>query len=379
MDSNTYLKTILLKPTVDSNAFKKVDSEFKKLTDLKIFSKEDAEQFIKERKEFEALKKHAQEIQQAMRSIADIDTELAKNTRKDLEEKLRITQAEIARRSGEFEATGATGTKEKKKLISDETLTDLRKVGAQISETGSIFKNSSSTFANAIGSFNTTVGNFENIGRTILNSFASLITSGLEELDTILDFSKLSNETTRSLAFGYGFSGAESYGYSKAMGALGFSSMEDLWWADTQERDLFVEAMTKYTEKYNELYDSGMFDTLQEYNVEMEEFKEDLKLEVVSFFVENKDTIKSAMTALIDVSKFIISTLGKIAEALHVKEDRTMSERMAAQAAILNNYSNLTTTNISIDNTFNGVDKSDQGWLMNAGQQIFEPVIKAFS
>lgn len=377
MDSNTYLKTILLKPTVDSNAFKKVDSEFKKLTDLKIFSKEDAEQFIKERKEFEALKKHAQEIQQAMRSIADIDTELAKNTRKDLEEKLRITQAEIARRSGEFEATG--DKKEKKKLISDETLADLKKVGAQISETGSMFKNSSSTFANAIGSFATSVGNFENIGKTILNSLTSLITSGLEELDTILDFSKLSNETTRSLAFGYGFSSAESYGYSKAMGALGFSDMEDLWWADAQERELFIEAMTKYTEKYNELYDSGMFDTLEKYNVEMEEFKEDLKLEVVSFFVENKDTIKWAMNALIDMSEFVISTLGKIAEAMHVKEDRTMSERMAAQASILNNYSNLTTTSISIDNTFNGVDKSDQGWLMNAGQQIFEPVIKAFS
>lgn len=377
MDSNTYLKTILLKPTVDSNAFKKVDSEFKKLTDLKIFSKEDAEQFIKERKEFEALKKHAQEIQQAMRSIADIDTELAKNTRKDLEEKLRITQAEIARRSGEFEATG--DKKEKKKLISDETLADLKKVGAQISETGSIFKSSSSTFANAIGSFATSVGNFENIGKTILNSLTSLITSGLEELDTILDFSKLSNETTRSLAFGYGFSSAESYGYTKAMGALGFRDMEDIWWADTQERDLFVEAMTKYTEKYNELYDSGMFDTLEEYNVEMEEFKEDLKLEVVSFFVENKDTIKWAMNALIDMSEFVISTLGKIASFLSVGEDRTMSERMAAQASILNNYSNLTTTNISIDNTFNGVDKSDQGWLMNAGQQIFEPVIKAFS
>ena len=103
----------------------------------------------------------------------------------------------------------------------------------------------------------------------------------------------------------------------------------------------------KYTEKYNELYDSGMFDTLEEYNVEMEEFKEDLKLEVVSFFVENKDTIKWAMNALIDMSEFVISTLGKIASFLSVGEDRTMSERMAAQASILNNYSNLNDDDIA--------------------------------
>lgn len=243
--------------------------------------------------------------------------------------------------------------------------------GKFMSGTGELFENASKLFK----------GNFDSLNDILasaLESLGSLLASGFDELENILNFSQLSDANTRDLMMRYGFSNSEAYGYTKAMGALGFESEEDLMYANQQELELFRKSFEKYSGKYNELYNSGMFDSMQEFNTQMEEFKEDVKLEVVDFFMNNQDTIRAAMKGIISLAEFAITALGKIVQWLNPDARTSDSQRAANAASIISNYSNINSgTNVSIDNTFNNVAKSDQTWLAHAGQLTYEQIIKA--
>lgn len=240
-----------------------------------------------------------------------------------------------------------------------------------MSGTGELFENASKLFSGDFDSLN-------DILASALESLGSLLASGFDELENILNFSQLSDANTRDLMMRYGFSNSEAYGYTKAMGALGFESEEDLMYANQQELELFRKSFEKYSGKYNELYNSGMFDSMQEFNTQMEEFKEDVKLEVVDFFMNNQDTIRAAMKGIISLAEFAITALGKIVQWLNPDARTSDSQKAANAASIISNYSNINSgTNVSIDNTFNNVAKTDQTWLAHAGQLTYEQIIKA--
>ena len=243
--------------------------------------------------------------------------------------------------------------------------------GKFMSGTGELFENASKLFSGDFDSLN-------DILTSALESLGSLLASGFDELENILNFSQLSDANTRDLMMRYGFSNSEAYGYAKAMGALGFESEEDLMYANQLELQLFRKSFEKYSGKYNELYNSGMFDSMQEFNTQMEEFKEDVKLEVVDFFMNNQDTIRAAMKGIISLAEFAITALGKIVQWLNPDARTSDSQKAANTASIISNYSNINSgTNVSIDNTFNNVAKSDQTWLAHAGQLTYEQIIKA--
>lgn len=202
-------------------------------------------------------------------------------------------------------------------------------------------------------------------------AFVDLIKKSWEELDNMVQYSMLSNAETRRLAFNYGFSGSQAYGYQKAMDIMGFESEEDLMFANNSQREKFQELMNKYNEKYTGLYDSGFFEDYMEFQYEMEDMKQELMGEVVGFFIENKDTIKAVMNALLKLAESGINGFGRIIEYFN------SGASVASNSDIIRNYSSSNSTTIKIDNTFNGVNSSDQSWLANAGQMTYEQIIKA--
>lgn len=212
---------------------------------------------------------------------------------------------------------------------------------------------------------------------TAFDEFAKIVDNALDELDNMLEFSQLSSEKTREYAFGYGMSSSQAYGFEKAMQLVGLSSEEDLWYMNPQEQRQFYEAMTKYSERYSQLYDQGFFETLQEYQYEMEEFKLDMQLEVIEFFMDNKDTIMTVLKFLMSAGEFIVKALGWIVDFFNMGE-RSTSQRTADTMDIINSHSiSNSQTNVKIDNTFNNVSKSDQTWLANAGAMTYEQVVRA--
>lgn len=211
------------------------------------------------------------------------------------------------------------------------------------------------------------------------DSLKNLLSDSWKEFQNMLDYSTLANARTRELAFTYGFTGSQAYGYDKALSAMGMSDIEDLYFAEDWQKEKFYDIMTKNAERYQELYDSGFFQDSMDFQYEMQELKQEMMLEIVQFFMDNKDLIKSGMMAMLDLSKFVISALGWIVKYLGNGE-RSSSERLAASSDIINSYSNSNrNTSVKIDNTFNNVAKEDQTWLSNAGQMTYEQVIQALT
>ena len=187
----------------------------------------------------------------------------------------------------------------------------------------------------------------------------------------------MSNANTRESALQYGFSSSEAYGFEKAKSLLGFDSEEDLFYANTQELQQFRQASEKYSNYYTNLYDSGFFKQLQEYQYEMKDFKQELQMQVIRFFMDNKDTIKSGMQAIMDVAKILMNIFTWL---VNVFGGHLGTEGMSS-TDIVNQYSNSSNqtnnTNVNVSNTFNNVAKNDETWLANAGSMTYQQVIKA--
>ena len=382
-----------VKPEADDVLYKKIENDMKELSNLDLFSKDDVKAIANELKESETLKNQISSIENMLDMISDVDSEIINRTRDELEKELEKLKEQLKDKQRikpeDIEAEEEEEAQKRKELqkeilssIGDgfssfgdalsKTDNELGKTfGKFMSGTGELFENASKLFSGDFDSLN-------DILASALESLGSLLASGFDELENILNFSQLSDANTRDLMLRYGFSNSEAYGYAKAMGALGFESEEDLMYADQQELALFRKSFEKYSGKYNELYNSGMFDSMQEFNTQMEEFKEDVKLEVVDFFMNNQDTIRAAMKGIISLAEFAITALGKIVQWLNPDARTSDSQKAANTASIISNYSNINSgTNVSIDNTFNNVAKSDQTWLAHAGQLTYEQIIKA--
>lgn len=392
MGADSYVKSLRIKFEADDVSYKKIENDMNELSKLDLFSEDDAKAIANELKEFETLKNQIASIENTLNMISSVDNDIANKTRDNLEKELEKLKKQLKDKQSEKleDVEGVGAEKQKRKALQKEILSSIgdgfssfgdalsetdnelgKTFGKFMSGTGELFKNASKLFSGDFDSLN-------DILTSALESLGSLLASGFDELENILNFSQLSDANTRDLMMRYGFSNSEAYGYTKAMGALGFESEEDLMYANQQELELFRKSFEKYSGKYNELYNSGMFDSMQEFNTQMEEFKEDVKLEVVDFFMNNQDTIRAAMKGIISLAEFAITALGKIVQWLNPDARTSDSQKAANTASIISNYSNINSgTNVSIDNTFNNVAKSDQTWLAHAGQLTYEQIIKA--
>lgn len=171
------------------------------------------------------------------------------------------------------------------------------------------------------------------------NSLADILKSVISEMNTMLQSSLLTNAKTRENVFSYGMSASESYGFEKAKGLLGISSDSDLMYMNSEQSKMFRDAMTKYAQKYSELYDKGYFTEMLQFQVESDQFKQDVELALIKMFLDNKETIISGFHALLTIANKIIDIVNWIG----ARQTDTASD-------VLNNYS---TKNVSIDTTFN--------------------------
>ena len=189
-------------------------------------------------------------------------------------------------------------------------------------------------------------------------SFEDIAKSVTEEMGTILKHSLLTSSTTRSNVFGFGMSSGESYGFEKAKSALGNLSTEDLMYMNPKQASLFQKTMTQYAQEYNKLYDEGFFDTLMEYQVERAKFQDEIEIELIKMFVENKETFISGMKGIMKIADAILKMVQYFNKGQTVSASETIS-----------NYSS---KSISVDTTFNITGQvNDMNWA-KAGEQVGE-------
>lgn len=213
------------------------------------------------------------------------------------------------------------------------------------------------------------------IAQSFLASIGNLFKDAWGELGTMLQSSLLTNANTRKNAFNYGFSASESYGFDKAKQMLGIQDEEDLWYMNDTQKNKFQEIMTKYSEKYEQLYDSGFFDKYLEFQIEMEEFKLDMQMEIVEFFMENKNTIKKFMEISMDAMQFIVDALSWLMDVISGREQTSDEKKIANINDIISGYTSTSnvSTSFTNNNTFNGTtDSQKQAYLDMLNAQMVE-------
>lgn len=214
------------------------------------------------------------------------------------------------------------------------------------------------------------------VGTDFAQSLKTLFKDSWAELNNMLKWSRLTNQEVRNQAFQYGFDPSQNYAFSKVSDLMGISGLEDIAYMNQQQRDKFFEKFNEYSNRYSQLYDSGFFDTLEQYNWEMKEFKEDLQYSVIEFFVNNKDTIKAILNLLMTLAKAVVSLTGWLLGTGSRSEEEKLAESRRILGLTTSNTTN-NNSNIRINNTFNGVSQQDRSWLQNAGTMTYEQFLRA--
>lgn len=236
-------------------------------------------------------------------------------------------------------------------------------------------KESKDSKSNAIGSF--FIKKLTDLGKKFIDNLGQTFKDAWKELQDITQYSFNTNSQIRELKFGYGFSSSEAYGYDKAMKMLGFSSMEDMFYADDTQIAQFKHLFEKYTEYYETTMTPEMVQAQLEYQIAMQEFKQDLQNTVIKFFVDNQDEIIALMNVLMDVAKLALEVFGWILKTFS-SGGRSEATRNRETASILNSYvSNAGSTyNVTTNNTYNGVTTENQQMLTRYGDAAIKSFIK---
>lgn len=203
--------------------------------------------------------------------------------------------------------------------------------------------------------------------------------NAFNNLNKLLDYSLLTNDNTYKL-WEKGLTGAEAYAYDQANSLIGISDfIEDSWKMTDAQREKWFETYNKQQERYTQLYDSGYFDELQQFQWEMKEFQQDVEYEFMRIIMDNKDTIMWFFELGIDFMEWTVKTLGDIARKVTGRE-RSELERSNATSDVIKKYTSQTqNTAVTIDNTWNikGSTTESRNELAKNGQLTYEQVIRA--
>lgn len=190
---------------------------------------------------------------------------------------------------------------------------------------------------------------FENVIRDIKSFFIKSFSEAIDEIKEMATYnlgtSIFTNTEARQQALKYGLSPSENYALSRTMDLLGMSSEEDLMWMNEKQREIFAEKIGYYTDKYNSLNSSGFFETFQDFELEWEQFKEDVQLEMITFFINNKDLIiwgiKTSIELLKTITTVVNAILGTLPSGMSNSERISNAERvLSSNTSTVNNYNN---------------------------------------
>lgn len=210
-----------------------------------------------------------------------------------------------------------------------------------------------------------------------LKKLESILGDSWDELNTMLDYSRLSNREVREQAFEFGFSPEQNYAYTKAMGIMGLTDFEDLYFLTESQWERFNKNFENYSNKYSELYDNGFFDTLEDYNYTMAEFEEEIKMSFVEMFINNKDIIIAGFKALMTITDAVLSLLRFFVGGK--KSERQLNAEINEEIARIRGSQNVTnkSQSVTFSPTFNGVGTDVQKQLNTSLTLVKEQIIAA--
>lgn len=363
-----YVKQLTLKIATEFERSKlaTVKREFKDLTSVKLGLLDDKE-IEKTRKAFDEYKKKMYEIETLKQAIAEIKM-FDKDSKALDEMRKRLSELEKPKEIEDEEDTSFKGGFKEAKDEWIKDMTDMKQAGKT--------------------AFNTMKSKISKFARDALDSIKEFVSDAIKELKEMAKWSPNSNVYNSekvSLQLQTGLQGNELYGLSKALETQGFNSMDDFYEAmpymTKQQLDYMKEIMDIESKNYKNGIENA--EKIQNFQKEYAEFKKEMQSELISFFMENKDAIKTFLDIGIKAMEITVKALGWMLKRFSSGNERSDSERKQAVADILGVSSTAITNNtnnsrtVSVNNTYNGVGKTDQTWLANTGQMTYRQVIEA--
>lgn len=243
--------------------------------------------------------------------------------------------------------------------------------------------------ANAFNKMERTISKWKD---EALNAIKNFVKEALKELSEMASWDVFNstqyNKEASEMYMNYGLQGEEAYAMNTALEATGINDIE------TYLTDPLVQGNQALLDTFRESYELAKANyqnnielarEYQEFQTEFKLFKQELQKEVIDFFMANKDTIMGAI-------KFIMQTIEVIANILNSifgwlvgsNGTRTDTQRQSDMNEILgieSNYDNSKTdnskhNNVNVNNTYNGVGKTDQTFFQNVGQLTYQQIIE---
>ena len=202
--------------------------------------------------------------------------------------------------------------------------------------------------------FNILLSPFKKLAQEVTATVKSMIDlqSGIATYN--IGSSLISNSSAREQMMKYGLDASTNYGFSKASEMLGIKGDEDLVYMNTPQRDLFIKYMNKYSSYYDKLTSSGVLESIQTLQLDIQDLKNELAMEFLTWIAQNKDIIINCIKGIFTVVSTISQFIMKILSFLRIPFNNSSS--VATNSDIYNSNSNTNNTkniNMNINQTNN--------------------------
>ena len=215
--------------------------------------------------------------------------------------------------------------------------------------------------------------NIKNMFRDVINNIAeNLSRTGMASYDTTT--SLFTNSEARSQAMKYGISSSTNWALTKTANMLfgGTGNLdENIAYMNPAQKEMFATLMSKYSSWYDQLQSTGVLQRIQEFQLDFAMLKEELAIDFMNWFAQNKEIVLGAITGTFSVIKAISSVIVGIANFLGgVKSSDSVLNGSKAITVNISNTNNNSLSNSSqlaiaqniSDTTIKSVAQAIEAW-----------------
>ena len=167
--------------------------------------------------------------------------------------------------------------------------------------------------------------------------------------------SLITNTAAREQQLKYGLSASQNFAFTQAKSMLNIQSDEDLMYMNVKQREKFLEYMQRYSKWYDQMESSGVLADIQQMQLEFNELKQQLGMDLLSWLAANKETIMVCVKGIFEVIKQIANFVMGIASWF--AKGNTQNNTFNITATTTNNVSNQTMADVATQNQWAGLAK----------------------
>lgn len=317
------------------------------------------------------------EVTKQFQKIDDIMQQIAANAKLagNEEDKWLKKANKLYSKQNDFLKTKIDSNKKLYKLMEKETkkqkIDNFKKEHPYLYKGGKNLDNQMVKIANKIAGF------FKSVWSGIVSNIKEMMSEkGVASYN--MGTSLFTNAQARQMSMKYGLGAGQTYALDQSMKMLGMQNDEDLMYMNTAQKAKFNELMTKYSAWYDQMEQSGFLQNVQEAQLELKMFKQEVAMKFMNWFAQNKDTIMAVIKGTLKVLEVLANAIFSVLKIFGVGSNASSSSALSTEQ--LNNATTNNNNLMNINNTVNAnVTTSNQADAQNFGKDVASGAIRLYS